>query len=125
MPDLTTLIQSVLDIADGIKSAELKHAIAELKIQAADLLTENHELREQLKMLQDEKEKPLIFKEGFYYSADDADNKYPFCPACYDASKQRIHLKKLALTLRCPNPKCNNDYYEPPRKVRTSGLPNP
>ena len=109
MPDVTNLIQGAFDLASGITQAELKHDKAELITETADLIVENQNLREQIKALRDAKENPLVFNEGLYYSSEDVDSQFPYCPACYEASQQRIHLVKHSL--KCP--RCGADYTEP------------
>jgi hypothetical protein len=102
MPNLITLAQGALDIANGLRNAELIRAIVELKNEAAGLLTENQEMKEQIKALKEEKENPLVYndEDGLFYSADDADNRHPFCPACYESSKKRLHIVKY--NGKCP-----------------------
>jgi hypothetical protein len=117
MPNLITLAQGALDIANGLRNAELIRAIVELKNEAASLLTENQEMKEQIKALKEEKENPLVYndEDGLFYSTDDADNRHPFCPACYDTDKKRIHLPH---GLKCP--RCKADYYQvKPSDIRT------
>jgi hypothetical protein len=82
---------------------------AELKTEVADLSTKKIELENQIKALQEEKDNPLVYndKDGLYYSADDTDSLHPFCPACYDTDKKRIHLLP---SLKCPG--CKAGYYQ-------------
>jgi hypothetical protein len=118
MPNLITLAQGALDIANGLRNAELVRTIVELKNEAAGLLIENKELKEQIKALKEEKENPLVYNngDGLFYSADDTDNRHPFCPACYDADEKRIHLLP---NLKCP--RCKANYYQfKPSDIRTS-----
>jgi hypothetical protein len=106
MPEI---IGNTVDLITGVATANLKHANAELKTEAADLITENQELKEQIKALKEEKENSLVYNDenGLFYSADDTDNRHPFCPACYDTDKKRIHLLP---SLKCPG--CKADYYQ-------------
>jgi hypothetical protein len=119
MPDLIEIGKVALDIANGLKNAELIRVIMELNNEAAGLLIENQKLKEQIKALQNEKENPLVHnKDGLYYSADDPDNQHPFCPACYDTDKKRIYLLP---NFKCPG--CKADYYQfKPSDIR-SGRP--
>ncbi|MDR0584541.1 MAG: hypothetical protein LBG57_09380 [Treponema sp.] len=109
-------IEEIIELATGLTTANLKHdkaelinKLAELKIERAGFIAKIQELEEENKMLRDDKENPLIFKEGLCYSADDPDNRYPYCLTCYETAKKRIHLGKN--TLKCPV--CGNDYKEP------------
>jgi hypothetical protein len=109
MPDLVALAKGALDIANGLNNADLIRIIVELKNEAADLLIENLELKERIKALEDGKENPLVYndKDGLYYSTGDTDSQHPFCPACYDTDKKRIHLLP---SLKCPG--CKAGYYQ-------------
>jgi hypothetical protein len=107
-------IEELAELVTGLTTANLKHGqadfinkLAELRIERAEFITEIQKLKEQVKLLQDEKEKPLVYKDGLYYSTDDTDNKCPYCSACYESSKKRIHLVKQ----KCPI--CNTDYFVP------------
>jgi hypothetical protein len=111
MPEI---IGTAVDLITGVATADLKRETAELKNESADLISENLELKEQIKALKEEKENILVYEGGLYYSEEDKDREDPFCPACQDKDKKRIHLHKKSL--ECPI--CKNRYAE----IKASGV---
>jgi hypothetical protein len=108
------VIETTAKLARGIVSAELIKSKSQLEAEIAGLTTEKAErekaeLEKSIEALRDEKENPVTYNndDGLYYSADDTDKHHPYCPACYDADKKRIHLLP---GLKCP--KCNASYYQ-------------
>lgn len=74
--------------------ADLSMEIANLKIQAADLLEENDKLRRQIAQ---QNSTELVFK-GFAYYSENGDG--PFCPGCYDSNRKSVRLAKEADAFR-------------------------
>lgn len=116
MPDVMKIAKGALDIANSLNNAELIKAMVELKNAATDLLVENQQLKKRIEALEEEKENPLAYIDGLYYEADDKDRKVPFCPACFDVNKWRVHL--IPHSLKCP--KCGTGYAEFTSDIRTS-----
>jgi hypothetical protein len=117
MSDLISLVKSILDLTTGLNNANLERqvsaltlAIAETEAKIAELIRENSELKEQLRVCCEDRENPLIFdkKTLLYYHSDDKEHSCPFCPNCYEVGHRRIHLTKLDT---CPH--CNTDYPSP------------
>jgi hypothetical protein len=109
-------IEEIIELVTGLTTANLKHdqaelinKLAELKIERAGFIAEIQELKEQVKMLQDEKENPLVYNntDGLYY-AGNTEDRQPYCPACYENTKKRIHL--IPGKLKCSV--CKTDYYQ-------------
>jgi regulator of replication initiation timing len=102
-------IGSMLRLSNDIKNADLQRQIAELNIQiariqneAASLIKENGDLKEELDKYKNEKKDPLVYnsEDGLYY---DKENDGPFCTRCYDKNRERIRVIKDSK--RCPE--CN------------------
>jgi hypothetical protein len=120
-------IEEIAQLVTGLTTANLKHdqaelinKLADLKVERAEFILKIQNLEEQIRALEEEKENPLVYndEDGLFYSADDTDNKHPFCPACYDTDKKRIHLPR---SLKCP--RCKANYYQwKPSDIR-SGHP--
>jgi hypothetical protein len=114
MSNIITLIQSVLDLTDGLQNSELKRKIAELNTEVANLLTENKSNKEQIQMLQNDKNNPLYRENQLYYDETD---KTPYCPQCYEAEMKRIHLignsSIFLLSNKLTCPRCKSDFPPP------------
>jgi hypothetical protein len=90
-------VKKIKEVNDKLNSAEVKMLIADLSIQLAEskiaiaeLLDENSRLKTVIKKREEEKEtEQLLFKGGAYYDKRDDG---PFCPACYDKSRQKVRL---------------------------------
>ncbi|MCL2293307.1 MAG: hypothetical protein FWC36_00335 [Spirochaetes bacterium] len=95
---LSVVINSISDIIKNTKKpnidelelqdqlSKVSYDLIQMRIQATNLLSENKKLKEELEK---EAENPLTYNGHFYRGTDG----FPYCPACYDKHKDRIHLK--------------------------------
>lgn len=91
------LVTRLREINKNIANAEFSNALADLsvelanlKIQVADLLDENDQLKRQLSQ---KSSTDVVFKDFAYYTkAGDG----PFCAGCYDGQDKLIRLAKLS-----------------------------
>ena len=90
------LVKRLREINKNISNAEFANVLADLsielsnmKVQVADLVAENDELRRKL----NERGSPSLEFKDFAYFSSDGDG--PFCPGCYDSKGQKIRLSKL------------------------------
>jgi glutaredoxin len=118
MTNIVSLAKSIVELAAGINNAnlakqvsELTIAVAQSEIEKAQLIKENAELKEQNRVLSEDREAPLLFdnKDRRYYLRDDTERMAPFCPHCYEAERIRIHLTEKDA---CPH--CGKDFSPPP-----------
>lgn len=105
---------SLLELAKNIRNSELQKQIAELNVQVAKvqneialLIRENDKLTDELVRIKNDKANPLTFntEDGLYY---DTGNNAPYCPHCYEARRERIHLAQFSLI--CPE--CHEPFRE-------------
>jgi hypothetical protein len=115
MADIISLAGSILEFANNLKNSELTKQVAELNLAVAEserdkaqLVIENCELKEQLRILREDRENPLVFngKDNLYYHPDDEKRLFPFCQHCYEAERLRMHLTK---NYECPH--CHTDFH--------------
>jgi hypothetical protein len=129
MPDIISLANSIIEIAAGIKNADLLKKVSELTLTVAQaemenarlmrenamlmqenvrLVQENAELKQRIQTLQEDKTHPLVLnsKNNFYFDEDDTGCASPYCPGCYESKHMRIHLTKQFI---CPQ--CRLDFY--------------
>jgi hypothetical protein len=115
MSDIISLANSILELSSGINNAKLTKQVSELTLAAAQsemekaqLIKENTEMKEQLRVLREDRENPLVFnkKDNLYYQADDKKHLFPLCQHCYETERLRIHLTKRYV---CPH--CNVDFH--------------
>jgi len=109
---------SLMDIAKKLKNSEMEILISEFNIKVAQLnnevasqLIENRKLKEELDTFRNDKENPLTYntEDGYFY---DKDTKNPYCPACYETEKLRVHIIKDT----CQCPKCK-EYFKSRKPV--------
>jgi len=108
-----TLAKAIYELPDEFEKATLKMRIADLTFQLAEALTGEarlvNELRELKAEAEEHKSNPLHWN-GIVY----LDNgKHPFCPACYDDRRKRIHLKTIYSGESFTCPVCGNTFEEP------------
>jgi len=113
--DIAKFIKSSSDTLDKsgqkLKLAELIEALADIKMETAEiksLIIEKDEkiesLKNQLKLKND-----LIYEAPYYWMKNENDEKEgPFCQKCYDASKQLIRLQKFGTNDRWKCHNCDN-----------------
>lgn len=94
-----TICKQLLELSEAHKDATSKLLIAELnvqlagvKMQLAELMTENAELRQEL-LKKAEPALKLTVRDGMYFK-EDGDG--PFCTACYDTKKQLVRVPETA-----------------------------
>jgi len=110
------MAKSVLEIGKTLNNVELIKQnsdlifqIAQNQIEAANLINENQELKTEIEEM---KNNPLRFDGSMYRDNDN----FPFCPACYDSRKIKVHLKMPYKTVtgnmcfKCPV--CDVGFYE-------------
>jgi hypothetical protein len=94
-----------------LKMAELISALADAKIQAAeiqDLVQEKDKRIKELELSLDNKS-TLIRHEGKYFESDENGNPIgdPYCSNCWEANNKMIHLDKISGRIhKCPS--CEN-----------------
>lgn len=104
MTDIIATITTALDLAKRIKTtadyikdseskliiADLVSELAEVKIKASDLLTENDKLKREISELKEQARIDLTLKGDVYMAGEDG----PFCTTCWDTKKLRVRLKE-------------------------------
>jgi 2-oxo-4-hydroxy-4-carboxy--5-ureidoimidazoline (OHCU) decarboxylase len=98
-----TLTKGLLEIDSEYNKAEYIKKISDLTIQLAQAQTEAAQMMTELRNLKAEEEErenhPLTYTGEVYRDRENV----PYCPACYDNLKKRIHLKKFDTNrLQCP-----------------------
>ncbi len=115
MPDLAVVaailssIKSAMDIAKGLKDADLSLEKAELKLKLADLVSALADAKIQMASVQDalsdrdhqirELENALKvrgdlkWEEPYYWLLDGQAKEGPFCQQCYDKDRKLIRLQ--------------------------------
>jgi len=96
-------VSTIVELAKTLGNAELMLEIGELQMQLADLKIEHAALKDENRELkadaERDKDNPLRYDGSVYRDGDN----HPFCPACYDDKRKRIHLSSSqSQFLRCP-----------------------
>jgi hypothetical protein len=97
MPDLIESLSSkanaIAELAKRLGNPELMLEISDLKLQLADLKTSYanllNEIRDLKAEMEEQQNNPLNYTGAVYMDM----RNHPYCPACYDGGKKRIHLK--------------------------------
>ncbi|MDR0722756.1 MAG: hypothetical protein LBF75_08230 [Treponema sp.] len=107
MPDLITLIGSSLtvtknlvELAHTLNNSALIKQLSDLTLQLAQSQNEAARMMTELRLLkteQEEREKNPIRYDGLVYR--DIED-HPYCPACYDDRRKRIHLTSFPMVDR-------------------------
>jgi hypothetical protein len=109
-------VGSIAELIKKIGDIELYRQIVTLETKVRELSRDKMrsddrvvELETMLKFKEE-----LTFKDGLYWLKGD---ETPFCPACWDAKKLAIRIKRLILPshgyrLQCPN--CQTFYHQKP-----------
>ena len=89
--------QKAFEIAQTINNADLLVALAELKSEYADKVTENAELKERIRQLEEHAttESTLRLQDGVYWKGDRPGgdlSAQPLCTACWDDKRKTIHM---------------------------------
>ena len=108
---LLTQTKTALDIAKFIKNgqdsldkseqklklAELIEALAEIKMETAEIKSSMIEKDEEILQLKKQLQlkNDLVYDTAYYWLKTDNDNDGPFCQKCYDVDKQLIRLQKI------------------------------
>ena len=105
------LTKQLVDISEIIKNSEAKLIIADLqiqlaevKMQLAELIDENRNLKKSLQDAVSAKQE-VTLKDGLYYTHD---GDGPFCTACYDSENKLVRVADLSPAFheiaksRCP-----------------------
>jgi hypothetical protein len=98
-----------------LKLAELTAAIAEAKLQMADIASVVSEKDQAIKFLQDKvnQAEELVFENSFYWSLKGDKKDGPFCPQCWDHDHRKMRLYNMAHAYwMCRS--CNNSYKDSP-----------
>lgn len=92
------ITKQIREIADNVATAELKLAIAELteqladiKLQAVDLATENRELKQKIQDLSAPPE--MEYRDQVYFRTN---GDGPFCPSCFDSSGNLVRISEAS-----------------------------
>lgn len=113
-----TLLKGIHEICKIYDNAILMKEISDLNMQLAQTQNEAAQMMTRLQTLETELEErqnnPLCFTGAVYFDNE----KYPYCPACYDNNRKRIHLKATPKpngyhVFHCPV--CTAHYHEEDR----------
>ena len=94
-----------------VKLAELIAAIAEAKLQIADITSIISEKDQTIKFLQDNinQGEKMVFEKNLYWSIEGDKKDGPFCPQCWDHDHKKTRLYNMANAYwMCRI--CNNSY---------------
>ena len=94
-----------------VKLAELIAAIAEAKLQIADITSIISEKDQTIKFLQDNinQGEKMVFEKNLYWSIEGDKKDGPFCPQCWDHDDKKTRLYNMANAYwMCRI--CNNSY---------------
>jgi DNA repair exonuclease SbcCD ATPase subunit len=94
-----------------VKLAELIAAIAEAKLQIADITSIISEKDQTIKFLQDKinQGEEMVFEKTLYWSIEGDKKDGPFCPQCWDHDHRKTRLYNMANAYwMCRI--CNNSY---------------
>lgn len=98
------VIETVKDIGvlvQKLDNMELVKRLVELQEQIYEVVTENRDLKERVRGLQEQlaMREQLVFRKNAYWTGDDE----PFCSRCWDGEGQivRLHLRQ-GWDPRCP-----------------------
>ena len=111
------LVQKAKQLADQLKSLELKEVIVDLQGKLLDLKQEIVQLRDENQRLTEDLKCALAppevtLKDGVYYKGEDG----PFCTACYDSGRKMIrvtdvtHDERVVMGIRRKCPACKAEY---------------
>ncbi len=88
--------KTAFDIAQKLNNADLLIALAQLKAEHADRITEIAELKEQIRTLKEASKKAseLKLQDGVYWDGVRPAEltAQPLCPACWDDKGKLIHM---------------------------------
>jgi len=105
-----TLAKGLYEISKEYDNSVLIRQISELNLQLAQVQNEAAKMMEELRDLKaeaDEQEKnPLTYNSAVYIGKDN----FPYCPACYDNQRKRIHVHKLPNHSSFFCPVCRNSF---------------
>lgn len=145
MTDLATLVSSLkvaTDIAKLLKDSDLSYekaemklklseligALADAKIEMADVQGLLQEKDAAIKHLQDKMslDNSFVFERPFYWRIISGEKDGPYCQKCFDADKKHIHLQggnnDFWICLECDSTYDGPNYVDPePPEVFTRG----
>jgi hypothetical protein len=109
-----------------LKLAELISALADAKIEIAEIQELILEKDEELKSLQNQLDvsKNIIWQEPYYFIEDDQGRHGPYCQPCYDSERKLIRLQGsggkigLWICLSCKN-KVHDHSFKPEKLIVT------
>ena len=112
-------VQGIKEVANLVKKfndIELNRRILELENEVLDLSREKRRSEERVEELERALRfnKELVFRGGFYWLEGDG---VPFCPACWDAKRLAIRIKRLPFPdrgHRCECPSCKTLFADRP-----------
>lgn len=117
------------DIVDLLKKGatlEAQQKIMDLREAAMQLQEENHELRAQVRSLEDalKVKASLTWDKPYYWQVDGGQKDGPYCQVCYDKEGLLIRLQSNSRGhWRCHS--CSSNFYDssysPPRRQRSQG----
>lgn len=96
-----------------LKLAELIGALADAKLEIAEIQELILEKDKRIKDLEDSQElrNKMIWRDSVYYQKTDDGDEGPYCPQCYDNNKKVIRLQKYDTGhWHCLT--CDKDFYE-------------
>ena len=107
-----TIAKAMRELSDKFDKAIFKDKIADMYLELAEAKTEAARLMVELRELKAEEEEhknnPLRWVGAVYRGNDN----HPFCPACYDDRRKRIHLKTIYIDESFICPVCETEFEE-------------
>ncbi len=89
-----------------VKDAETREALANLKMEGAELAEENARLREEVQQLREQAKvsESLEFVDPVYWRKLEKSRDGPFCSRCWDADQKliRLHDRSSSTFWHCP-----------------------
>jgi len=119
------LIETIKDVVTVVQKAdniELVKQVLSLQSQALDMIEENRELRERVRVLEATLNlaKKLSFRAPFYFAEGE---DVPLCPRCWEIDHRAVHLQgPFRVTgLRWDCPQCDKTFLVQTEKERNAG----
>ena len=108
-----TVTKAMFELSDKFDKSAFMEQIADMNFKLAETKTEAAKLMDELREMKVEAEEhktnPLRWIGAVYRD----NGNHPFCPACYDDRRKRIHLKTIYADESFICPVCGNEFEEP------------